>query len=166
MINKPVRPALLGDGQKPEAMKKIIVSLSLLLTAGLVSAIANPGPDPAQKVLAGFKNEFPTAQYVTWTTMDEFDKAVFVLAGRRVIAYFSKEGELQGSVRDIFFDHLPLTVMNAVNRRYVNAVIFEVREINNIEGTSYKMTLEFKNRKYNIRVRPDGSISDVVKLRK
>ena len=147
-------------------MKKIFVSLSLLLTTGLVSAVANPGPEPDQRVLAEFKNEFPTAQHVTWTTQDDFDKAIFVMAGRRVIAYFTKQGQLEGSVRDIFFDQLPLNVMTSIDRRFENAVIFEVREINNKEGTSYKMRLEFKNRNYIIRVRPDGSFSDIEKLPK
>ncbi len=145
-------------------MKKIIVTLSLVLTAGLFSAYASPDPDPTQKVLEGFKKEFPAAQHVSWTSWEEFDKAIFVMAGRRVIAYFTKEGELEGTLRDIFFDQLPLTVMTAVNKRYEKAVVIEVREINNAEGTSYKMKLEVGEKKLSVRVSPDGSFLSVEKF--
>ena len=145
-------------------MKKFIVTMSLVLTAGLFIAYANPDPDPTKKVLDGFKKEFPAAQHVSWTSQAEFDKAIFVMAGRRVIAYFTKEGELEGTVRDIFFDQLPLTVMSAVDKRYDKAIVIEVREINNAEGTTYKMRLELKDRKLSITVSPDGTILNVKKL--
>lgn len=145
----------------------MIVSLSLMLTAGLSSfAIDNPAIGPGQQVLDGFKKEFSSAQNVTWDKQDEFDKATFVLAGRRVIAYFSNEGNLEGCIRDIFFDQLPLAVMTAVDRRFTNAVVLEVREITNAEGTSYRIYLESKERKYRVRISSHGNINDVQKLGK
>ena len=115
-------------------MKKIIVSLSLLLTAGLSTAFATDDPNPGEKVLATFKNEFLTAQNVVWTKENNYDKVSFVLASRRVIAYFNPEGELEGYMRDIFFDQLPLAVMTAVDKKYPDAVIIDVREVNNSNG--------------------------------
>lgn len=147
-------------------MKKSIVVLSFLLTAGVASAFTVNDPDPDQKVLEGFKKEFPTAQEVKWTVQEEFDKAIFVLAGRRVIAYFTKQGELEGSVRDIFFDQLPLAVMTTVNKRYPDAGLLEVREINNAEGAHYKLRLEFNGKKLIVRVNPDGSVRSTEKVAK
>jgi hypothetical protein len=141
-------------------MKKIIFILAM---GGITTAFAAVDPDPDQKVLDGFKKEFPAAQQVSWSTQAEFEKAVFVMAGRRVGAYFTREGQLEGSVRDIFYDQLPLTVMTAVERRFDQPTILEVREINNGEGTHYKIRLETPKKKIRLRVSPDGIISDVEK---
>ena len=89
-------------------MKKIFVSFSLLLTAGLSSAFANSDPDPDQKVLDAFKTEFASAENVTWNKQDEYDKATFILAGRRTVAYFNPEGQLEGCAREISFDQFRL----------------------------------------------------------
>ena len=147
-------------------MKKIIVLLVFALSTGAVNSYANAfDPDPEQRVLDGFKKEFPTAQQVTWSKQAEFEKAVFVLAGRRVVAFFTREGLLEGSARDIFYDQLPLSVMTAVDKRFENATVFEVREINNAEGTCYRMRVESGNKKVKIKVSPDGTISEIEKLK-
>jgi hypothetical protein len=147
-------------------MKKIIFSLSMLLTAGLSTVFASNGIEPKQQVLELFKKEFAGAQNVTWEKQDEFDKAVFTLAGTRAIAYFNGSGELEGSVRDIFFNQLPLAVMTAVDKRFVNAEYYDVREITNASGTSYRLTLESNNKKYKVRVDSAGNMNEVEKLTK
>jgi hypothetical protein len=145
-------------------MKKMILSLSLLVTAGLSAVYANEDPGPDQEVLELFKKEFSSAQNVSWSRQGDYDKATFVLAGRRAIAYFNPEGELEGSVRDLFYDQLPLTVMTAVDKRFADAEIIDVREINNAEGTHYKIRLKAKTKKYSVKVNSSGSISEVDKL--
>lgn len=145
-------------------MKKMILSLSLLLTAGLSAVFANKDPEPGQEVLDLFKKEFSSAEQVKWSRQGEYDKATFVLGGRRTIAYFNADGELEGSIRDLFYDQLPLTVMTAVDKRFADADIIDVREINNTEGTHYKIRLTAKNKKYSVKVQPTGNILDVEKL--
>jgi hypothetical protein len=145
-------------------MKKMILSLSVLVAAGLSTVYASDGPDPDQEVLELFKKEFSNAESVSWSRQGDYDKATFVLAGRRAIAYFNADGELEGSIRDIFFDQLPLTVMTAVDKRFADAEIIDVREINNTEGTHYKIRLTAKNKRYSVKVDPSGSIGEVEKL--
>jgi len=107
-------------------MKKIIVSFSLLLTAGLSSVFALD-PDPNQQVLELFRKEFSTAQNVSWHKQDNFDKATFQLGGNWVIAYFNPAGQLEGCARDIFYDQLPLVVMTAVDKRFTEVTISHER---------------------------------------
>lgn len=147
-------------------MKKIIVASYVLLTAGLSTAFANVAPIPNQQTLDGFKKEFSTAQSVSWDKQGEYDKATFLLAGRRVVAWFNPSGQLEGSIRDIFFDQLPLSVMTAIDKRFPQAEVLEVREITNGEGTNYRMKLEVKNKKYGIKVGPAGNIDEIEKLAK
>jgi hypothetical protein len=147
-------------------MKKILVSLSILLTGGLSSAFANHDPEPGQQVLDVFKREFAAAQNVTWNKQDEFDKATFLLGDSWVVAYYNTNGELEGCARDILFKQLPLAVMTAVDKRYANADINMVREISNINGTCYSLVVEAKSKKYKIKVDASGNINEVERIKK
>ena len=147
-------------------MKKIIILFSLLLTTGLSFIFANENVNPDQKTLDRFKKEFIAAQSVTWEKQDDFDKATFLLSGHRVIAWFNTAGQLEGSIRDIFFDQLPLIVMTAVDKRFAGADIYSVREITRNELTYYSITLEAKNKKYTVNVGSSGTIEEVEKVSK
>jgi len=147
-------------------MKKIIVSFSLLLTTGLTAVFANNAPTPNEQVLASFKKEFSAAQDVTWNKQDNYDKATFLLGASWVVAYFSPAGQLEGCARDIFFDQLPLAVMSAIDKRFIAAEIINVREITNVDGTHYRLTLEAKSKKYKVKVDSSGNINEVDKLAK
>ena len=143
-------------------MKKMFVSFATMMIAGL--SFANEAPDPGIAVINGFKKEFSTAENVSWDKQDEFDKATFILAGRRVVAYFNSDGQLEGCIRDLLFDQLPLAVMTAVDKRYGNADVIDIREVTNGDGTSYRLTLETKNKKLRLKILPDGTISVLEKL--
>lgn len=145
-------------------MKKIIVSLALLFTAGVPTVLAHPVKDPDPLVLDAFKKEFSGAHDVKWAKEEGFDKAIFGLLGHRVIAYFNEKAELEGCIRDLFFDQLPLVVMTAVDKRFPAAVILSVREIANTSGTSYQLILESKEKKYNVKLGADGSIRETEKI--
>lgn len=147
-------------------MKKIIVSFSLLMTSGLSIAFANDKVNPDQQILEGFKKEFIAAQSITWDKQGEYDRAIFLLMGHRVMAWFNTTGQLEGCIRDIFFDQLPLNVMKAVDKRFAEADILSVREITNADGTNYQITLETKSKKLNVKVGLSGSIEEVDKLTK
>ena len=127
-------------------MKKILVSLSLVLTGVLASAFASNDPEPDQQVLDVFKKEFAAAQHVTWNKQDEFDKATFLLGDSWVVAYFNPNGELEGCLRDILFEQVPLAVMRTVEKHFANADVRTVREISNMNGTSYSFLLEAKSK--------------------
>jgi hypothetical protein len=137
--------------------KKIVLSLSLLLTVAIASA-APPDPDPNEEVKTAFKKEFPGAQILSWSDVGELVKATFLFAGYRSEAYFSPEGELQGSIRNIFFSQVPLAVSKSVADRYTNAEVLEVSEITNGNGTRYLLRMETKTRKYKVQMDAGGNI--------
>lgn len=125
-------------------MKKTVVSFFLLVT---VAAFAND-PDPvSEKVQSSFKKEFPGASLISWNETGDYLKAVFLYAGYRSEAYFTKEGELEGSARNIFFNQLPLAVTKAVEKRFTNADVLEVSEITTASGTRYLIRLEDESKK-------------------
>jgi len=148
-------------------MKKIFVSLSLLLTVAVSTAFAHVIIiDPNPGVEEVFKKEFAGAENVSWSQQENYQKATFVLAGHRVIAYFNEDNELAGCIRDVFYDQLPIAVMKAVDQKFPGADIQEVREITNNDGTSYLLRADLKNKKYKVRIASDGNITDIEKLKK
>jgi hypothetical protein len=147
-------------------MKKIFVSLSLLLTAAVSTAFAHKDTRPDPGVEEIFKQEFAGAENVIWSRQEDYQKATFILAGHRVIAYFNEENELAGCIRDVFFDQLPLTVMKAVDKKFPGSDVHEIREITNNDGTSYLMRVEANNKKYKIKITSAGNITDIEKLAK
>ncbi|MEK7226719.1 MAG: hypothetical protein AAB221_13680, partial [Bacteroidota bacterium] len=74
--------------------------------------------------------------------------------------------ELAGSVRDLFYDQLPLTVMKAADKKFPEADFTEVREINNADGTTYMLTAETNSKKYKVKINSAGSIVELEKVNK
>jgi hypothetical protein len=116
-------------------MKKLIVSLAAVLAIGLAPAFAHAANDNphVEKV---FAQQFAGAENVKWTEVtDGYLKAAFTLSGIRVEAYFNADGELEGTLRNLFYNQLPLAVMQTVSNKFASAVIVEIREITNNDGT-------------------------------
>lgn len=147
-------------------MKKLLLSLTLVLTVAAGTALASPDPSINEAVKESFKKEFAGAALVEWREVGNLLKATFVWNGYRTEAYFSQEGALQGSARSLFFSQLPLVVMSAVDKRFAGADIIDVNEINSTAGTYYRITLETGRKKYRVRVNADGTVADTERLKK
>ena len=63
-------------------MKKIFVSLSLMLTVGSTTVLANDEP-VSDKVNESFKKEFVGARLVEWNHVGDYQMALFVFDGHR-----------------------------------------------------------------------------------
>jgi len=147
-------------------MKKIFLSLSLLLTVAASTAFARDATEPSPGLQETFKQEFPGAQNVSWSYQEGYQKATFILGGRRSLAFFDSNNELAGSVRDLFYEQLPLTVMKAADKKFPEADFTEVREINNADGTTYMLIAELNSKKYKLKINSSGSITEVERINK
>src|SRR5258705_8452905 len=148
-------------------MKKIFVSLSLLLAIATSTAFANViiiDPNPGMEEV--FKKEFAGAENVSWSQQENYQKATFILAGHRVIAYFNEDNEFAGCIRDILYDQLALIVTKAIDKKFPGAEMLDVREITNSDGTSYLLRTDWNNKKYKVKITSDGNISEIEKLKK
>jgi len=150
----------------PVRAKTLLIGTVLLFVIGTGSAFAYAKSPVGDRVQESFKREFAGAQFVQWYEVGDYYKASFVLAGHRAEAYFTKDAEFQGCIRDLFFDQLPLSVMKSFDKRFANAAILDVREITNNEGTFYSLNLEYNNRKYHVRSDADGNFIEVEKDKK
>ncbi|HEX7846158.1 MAG TPA: hypothetical protein VF476_10195 [Chitinophagaceae bacterium] len=146
-------------------MKKIIVSLLLLITVGATTVSAAPvTPDPQIEKI--FQKEFAGAEHVKWDKASGYFSASFVLAGRRTQAWFSAEGELLGTVRGVLYNQLPLVVIRSLQQRFSDAILYDISEVVNTDGTKYKFTIESKAKKYKVSITPDGNIEEAQRIKK
>lgn len=102
-------------------MKKIFLILSFVIVAGLYTASADPGVDP--RVRQSFQREFPTARILKWEKNGDYLKATFVFNENRTEAWFSNEGELQGTIRCLLYDQLPFAVMRELKAGFHQPVL-------------------------------------------
>ncbi|MFI5133976.1 MAG: PepSY-like domain-containing protein [Chitinophagales bacterium] len=147
-------------------MKKIFLMLALIATVAATTVFANDDPKVNPRVQESFKKEFPGAQYVKWDKDQDYFKVIFVLADYRAEAWFSTDGELLGTTRDLLYDQLPLAVMKELEKKFPIANATEIKEVTNNYGTLYKLVLEDKKCSYRISATPNGEISVTEKIKK
>ncbi|HTE23190.1 hypothetical protein [Flavitalea sp.] len=142
-------------------MKQIIFSISLLLVISISALSANDKINFGDKAEQVFQKSFPAAECVKWTNEGDYRKVSFVLYGRGAQAFFSPEGDLLGTMRNIFYADLPIKVMMAIKKRFNNAVPFAITEINRVDGTHYKFSVETTKHRHDATVAQDGNFVKV-----
>jgi hypothetical protein len=143
-------------------MKNLVVALVVTIAAGFAPAQAGENPKAEKE----FAKKFAGAENVHWTKLGEgYSKVSFTLNGIRAESYFDESAELLGTMRNIFYNQLPFLVIQSLSSRFVNAVVIEVTEISNAEGTSYRVVLEKGERKYNVKLDSQGSVTEQQKIR-
>ena len=145
-------------------MKKIFVSLSLMLVVGLTTVLAND-ETVSDKVKESFKKEFVGATSVKWEKQKDFQTATFVFYDHLVIAYFNADGELLASARNVLFYELPMAVVKSLDKKFPWINPTEMTEVSNTEGTFYKLTIERQKKRYNIKADASGNILRIVKIK-
>jgi hypothetical protein len=147
-------------------MKKIFLAAAFL-TATVISSFANPIEKADPKAEAVFNKQFAGAQSTIWSKTEEgLLKVNFVWGGHSTVVYFNDKAEIIGSIRNMFYDQLPLTIIRSVESKYQSPVVIEVREVSNEEGTKYALVLEEKTKRYNVRLNSLGEILSSEKVKK
>jgi len=122
-------------------MKKIMITLALIVAVGTMSSFAgkeNINP----KVLNAFSNDFNSVKSVEWTEGNDYYKAAFTFNGKHVFAFYNLEGELLGISRYLSSPDLPLKLQSDLKKYYSDYWITDLFEVANNDGTSYYITLE------------------------
>ena len=147
-------------------MKKFVLLLPLLLAVISVTSFARNTPDGDPRAEKAFNKYFVGAANVKWSEEEGFIKVTFTWVDHRTIAYFNLNGELAGSIRNLFFNQLPLSVMRSVQQNFKNPVVVEITEISNEEGIYYGLTVEDENKKFKTRMNSIGEILEKTKMKK
>ena len=139
-------------------MKRSIIVFSAILSVITATAFvgARPGGNPAE---ATFQKEFSGATNVKWNEGKEIISASFVLSDSRIVAYFTSEGELIGTERNVLFNQLPLNVIKEINNRYGNAPIFDIVEYTSGTETFYGMGIDTPTKRLKLKISAEGEVT-------
>ncbi len=147
-------------------MKKFFLA-AVVLTVSIASSFASPIDKADPKAEEVFKRQFAGAQNITWSTGEQgVTKVSFVWGGHSTVAYFNSEAEFVGSVRNMFFDQLPMIVVRAVDQKFKSPVVTEVREVSTDEGTTYALSLEEGTKKYAVKFNSLGQLLSKERVKK
>jgi hypothetical protein len=147
-------------------MKKFFLVLSLSLAVVLTTA-AHPVTTENPRAEKAFQKMFAGASHVNWSEIKEgFLKVSFVWGGHQSVAIFDRNAQLIGTIRGLFFNELPLSVSKSVSATFNTPVVLEVNEIFNEEGIHYKILMEYKNKRYTVRLNGVGQILEKERVKK
>jgi hypothetical protein len=73
---------------------------------------------------------------------------------------------LLGTIRDIFYNQLPVVVMRSLDKEFPGADIIDLREAAGQKGTRYNLTIEKGGKKFKVSVAADGDIVELKRLKK
>jgi hypothetical protein len=146
-------------------MKRSIIVFAAILTVITATAFvgARPGGNPAE---ATFQKEFTGATNVKWNEGKDVISASFNLSESRIIAYFTTEGELLGTERNVLFNQLPLAVIREINNRYGNAPISDIVEYTSGIDTFYGMYVDTQTKHLKLKISSEGDVTVVKKTKK
>jgi hypothetical protein len=146
-------------------MKKIFVALFVLLALGTIPVLANSPTTAYDKAVETLKKEFLGVEGVEWTSLGDYQRALFVFNHIRVEAYFDTDGEMIGFDRYISMNQLPLEVLRAFTKRFNESTIIDILEIKNASGTSYRLNVETLSKSYYVKISSAGIILRVTPLK-
>lgn len=142
-------------------MKKIFFIANIIFTIGLTPVFAQAWPGINNRIAESFNKEFSGATNVHWSRAGGFQQVRFVFLEHSLLAYFTDEGELLGTARDILFKALPLPVMKSFEQRFANAGEVIIREVVNEEGVFYWFALDMGNRHFRVKSDTYGNFFNV-----
>ncbi|TMI95234.1 MAG: hypothetical protein E6H06_07405 [Bacteroidetes bacterium] len=145
-------------------MKKFIIAFGAALTLISTTAFAG-GKEKVNPALSTFQNEFKGATDVKWQQGKNVITAGFNFNGLRTEAYFTYDGELLGTARNVLFNQLPLAVIKQIDTRFGTAPVYDIIEFSAGSETFYQMIVELPKKKLEVRATSGGDISVLRKIK-
>jgi len=145
-------------------MKKFIIAFGAALSLISTTAFAG-GKEKVNPALSTFQNEFKGATDVKWQQGKNVITAGFNFNGLRTEAYFTYDGELLGTARNVLFNQLPLAVIKQIDTRFGTAPVYDIIEFSAGSETFYQMIVELPKKKLEVRATSGGDISVLRKIK-
>ena len=128
-------------------MKKIFLSVALVLAAGLGFTFAQSNKTTDHYLQASFKESFSTAKDISWKQAKNYDEVTFTMDGHVLSAFYKDNHRLIAMSRNISSAQLPLTLLGDLKRNYNEYWITDLFELAIDGRTEYYITLENAEKK-------------------
>lgn len=139
-------------------MKKLFIA-AIMAVAVVGSAFAADTKKLSYRVTSTFELRFEGAKEVSWTVRENFIKANFTLAGEKVEAFFSAEGELIATARKAQYGSLPISALQKIQKKYPSAKVDDTIEFDQDGDRSYFVALTDNGKKEILQVSLAGAVS-------
>jgi len=146
-------------------MKKLILSITTILLISVSALSANTNTIDTVKAREVFNKEFPNAESAKWSMEGDYTKVSFLLYGKCAFALFTPEGDLMGTVRNMFYAETPINVITSFEKRFKNPKVYSIVEINCKNGISYRLLFDNEQKRYEATINNDGSLSKVQRIK-
>lgn len=123
-------------------MKKLILALAVIMTAGLSQAATLKPVDINRKAVTAFYSAFDQAKNVSWRESANFLVAEFNLKNQVMFAYYKRDGSFIGVIRHMLTTELPYNLKKSLRKNYGDFWVTDLFKLETGEGTTYYVNLE------------------------
>jgi hypothetical protein len=145
-------------------MKNLLVATVLLVTLS-TSAFADPA-NVNYTTLYNFKAQFRQASNVTWIEEKEFTKATFTWNNEKLQAFFSPEGEMIGTSKNITLEALPVNAKRIFAKKFEGFIVKEAIRFEGDNESAYYLSAENEKESVILKVNDKSSVSVFKKTKK
>jgi hypothetical protein len=150
-------------------MQRLYIAVILLLSVSLSSFAGTPAATtdaPGFAGIANFNKTFPQAVITDYKSKGELTEVNFVWNGLKLIAFYSKQGDLVATCRTMELSNLPVTAQLKLKETYPNYILREAIEYDDTNnGMSYYVNVVYNKSTLLLQISADGTISVFKKMR-
>ncbi len=146
-------------------MRKLFIAALLAVTVAS-SAFAAGSSKVNSFALKNFNTQFTHASDVSWTTSENYIKAVFLNNNERMEAYYNSTGDLIGTSRSINTEVLPTSAKRTLAKKYDGYTVKEAIQFDGTEESAYFISLENDQESVILKVAENQQVSTIKQVKK
>ena len=123
-------------------MKKLVLALAVMMTAGVSQAATVKPVDVNRKVVTAFYSAFNQAKNVSWRESANFLVAEFNLNNQVMYAYYKPDGSFIGIIHHLLSTDLPYNLKNSLRKNYSDYWVTDLFKLETDQGAAYYVNLE------------------------
>jgi hypothetical protein len=122
-----------------KAMKKLVFAIAFTLVSAVTFAAGSDDSDKVAYVaVRQFEQEFKDAEDVSWRVGDDYAKAYFTSLGKKMVAFYSLNGDFIGAVQYLEYKQLPLKTRQEIEKKYKDYEFTEAIQIVSRPSSDYE----------------------------
>lgn len=145
-------------------MKNLIIT-SLLAVMVFASASAAPKP-VSSAILTNFHIAYKRASDICWSVTNDYTKAMFTEDNAKIEVYYTFNGDVIGTSKNIALDDLPLCAKRSFAKQFAGFTVKEAIRLDGFGEVAYYISGENDKEAVILKVNEDNQVSLFTKTKK
>lgn len=144
-------------------MKKFLIA-GLTILSFATGAFASDNTSISNKAMAHLEANYSTAQNISWTVTNNFEKASITVGNEKMDVYYNVNGDLLGSTKTMAFDKLPKAALDIFTTEYTfpNYQLTDCIEFTDADNNkSFYVSFDIDNERIVIAISTNGSVTQI-----